>query len=98
MLFRYFVRRLILTVPLLLGISVLTFGLLHLAPGGPVQQQMSMNPKFSAASAEALKRLYGLDQPLPLQYWHWLGRLARLDFGLSLRDQQPVSAKIAAAL
>jgi peptide/nickel transport system permease protein len=98
MLFRYFVRRLLLAVPLLLGISVLTFGMLHLAPGGPVQQQMSMNPKFSAASAGALKRLYGLDQPLPLQYWRWLGRLARLDFGLSLQDQQPVLSKIAAAL
>ena len=98
MLLRYALRRLILAVPLLLGISVLTFALLHLTPGNPVQQQMAMNPHFSAASAEALRRLYGMDQPLPLQYWHWLSRLARFDFGLSLRDQQPVLGKILAAL
>jgi peptide/nickel transport system permease protein len=95
---KFIVRRLLLSLPLLLGISVLTFALLHLTPGNPVQQQAAMNAKFSAASAEALRRLYGLDQPLPLQYWHWLSRLARLDFGLSLRDQQPVLDKIAAAL
>jgi peptide/nickel transport system permease protein len=98
MLLRYALRRLILAVPLLLGISVLTFALLHLTPGNPVQQQMAMNPHFSAASAEALRKLYGMDQPLPVQYWHWLSRLARLDFGLSLRDQQPVLGKILAAL
>jgi peptide/nickel transport system permease protein len=97
MLLRYAARRLLMAVPLLLGISVLTFLLIHLA-GNPVQQQMVMNPKFSAASAAALRHLYGLDEPLPLQYWHWLSRMARLDFGLSLHDQRPVLDKIAEAL
>ena len=98
MLLRYALRRLLLAVPLLLGISLLTFGLLHLAPGSPVQSQASMNPKYSAASMQALRQLYGLDDPLLVQYWHWLSRLCRMDFGISLRDQQPVITKIWAAL
>jgi peptide/nickel transport system permease protein len=87
-----------MAVPLLLGISVLTFALLHLSPGEPVQAQAALNPRFSQESVQALRRLYGLDQPLPLQYWHWLSRLARLDFGNSFRDQQSVLSKIAEAL
>jgi peptide/nickel transport system permease protein len=87
-----------LAVPLLLGISVLTFALVHLTPGSPVQAQAAMNPRFSQESVQALRRLYGLDQPLPVQYWHWLSRLARLDFGTSFRDQQSVLSKVAEAL
>ena len=98
MLLRYILRRLLLTIPLLLGISVLTFGILHLAPGGPVQSESAMNPHFSADSVRALRELYGLDKPLPEQYLSWLGRLAHLDFGLSFRDQRPVLDKIASAL
>ena len=98
MLLRYTLRRLLLTLPLLLGISVLTFGILHLAPGGPVQAESAMNSKFSADSVRALRELYGLDKPLPEQYFSWLGRLSRLDFGLSFRDQRPVIDKIASAL
>ncbi|MGH7441863.1 MAG: diguanylate cyclase, partial [bacterium] len=85
-------------VPLLLGISVLTFALVHLTPGSPVSSQAALNPRFSRDSVEALRRLYGLDQPLPVQYWHWLGRLAHLDFGTSFRDQRPVLSKIGEAL
>jgi peptide/nickel transport system permease protein len=98
MAWRYGIRRLILTLPLLLGISIITFSIVHLAPGGPVQAETSMNPRMSAESISALRSLYGLDDPLPTQYWHWLRRLARLDFGLSFRDQRPVIDKIEDAL
>ena len=98
MLLRYTLRRLILAVPLLLGISVVTFALVHLTPGNPVQAESAMNPKMSAASITALRALYGLDDPLPLQYWHWVSRLARFDLGLSLRDQRPVIDKVLEAL
>lgn len=87
-----------LAVPLLLGISLLTFALVHLTPGSPVRSQESLNPRFSQDSAQALRRLYGLDESLPKQYWHWLGRLSRFDFGVSFRDQRSVRAKIAEAL
>jgi len=95
---RYAIRRLLAALPLLLGISVLTFALLHLTPGSPVRAQSAMNPHFSQESAQALRHLYGLDEPLALQYWHWLGRLARFDFGTSFRDQQSVLSKVGAAL
>jgi peptide/nickel transport system permease protein len=98
MLLRYAVRRLLMAVPLLFGISILTFALLHLTPGNPVQAETAMNPHISPDSIRALRQLYGMNEPLPLQYWHWLSRLCRLDFGLSFRDQQPVIDKITAAL
>jgi peptide/nickel transport system permease protein len=84
-------------VPLLLGVSVLTFALVHLA-GNPVEQQSAMSMRRSAATDEALRRLYGLDKPLPVQYWNWLTQLCRLDLGTSLRDQRPVLDKIGEAL
>jgi peptide/nickel transport system permease protein len=93
-LLRYTLRRLALTLPLLLGISLVTFGVVHLAPGGPVQPESAMNPKMSAESIRALRALYGMDKPLPEQYWNWLGRLAHFDFGLSFQDQRPVWDKI----
>lgn len=98
MLLRYALKRLILAVPLLLGISVLTFGLLHLTPGNPVQAESAMNPEVSPESVQALRKLYGLDDPVHVQYFRWLGRLARFDFGLSFRDQRPVLDKVADAL
>jgi peptide/nickel transport system permease protein len=97
-LLRYCVKRALLSVPLLLGITLLSFGILHLAPGNPVQAEMAMNPKMGAESLKALRKLYGLDDPLPTQYLRWLGRLARLDFGNSFRDQRKVSEKILASL
>jgi peptide/nickel transport system permease protein len=98
LLLRYTLRRLILAVPLLFGITVLSFALLHLAPGNAVQSESAMNPKMSAESVKALRQLYGLDDPLPVQYGHWLRRLARLDLGISFRDQRPVLDKVKDAL
>jgi peptide/nickel transport system permease protein len=98
MLLRYAIRRLLSAVPLLFGISVLTFALLHLTPGNPVQAETAMNPHISPDSIRALRQLYGMNDPLDVQYWHWVSRLLRLDFGLSFRDQQPVMSHIWAAL
>jgi peptide/nickel transport system permease protein len=98
MLLRYAIRRLLLAIPLLFGISLLTFALLHLTPGNPVQAETSMNPHINPESVKALRALYGMDQPLPAQYFRWLQRLLHFDFGLSFSDQQPVSDKLWAAL
>jgi peptide/nickel transport system permease protein len=98
LLLRHAAKRLLLAIPLLLGISILTFGLLHLTPGNPVQAESAMNPTVSPESVRALRALYGMDEPLPTQYVRWLGRLARFDFGRSFRDQRPVLDKVAAAL
>lgn len=92
----YAIRRLILAVPLLVGITFVSFVVIHLAPGGPVELQSGdLNVSSSAQAQKALRELYGLDQPLPVQYWGWVSRLARLDFGRSFApDGRPVLEKI----
>ncbi len=82
-------------VPLLFGITIISFGMMHLAPGEPSVVGQEFNPKVSAADIERLRSYYGLDQPLYTQYWHWLKRLAVLDFGTSFSaDGRPVLDKI----
>jgi peptide/nickel transport system permease protein len=91
---RYLLRRLLLSIPILIGITLITFAIIHLTPGGFSAVQMEMNPKISPDSLVRLKQLYGLDRPWPEQYAHWVSRLARLDFGRSFLDQRPVLDKI----
>jgi peptide/nickel transport system permease protein len=93
---RYITRRLLLTVPLLIGISLISFLVIYAAPGGPVEMSTDLNPKVTAEARERLKAYYGLDQPVHVQYVRWLGRMATLDFGQSFsRDGRQVSEKIA---
>src|SRR6266436_2298593 len=96
----YALRRLILALPLLIGITFISFAVIHLAPGEPVDLQAgSMNAKSSAQARQLLREMYGLDQPIVTQYWNWLGRLARLDFGRSFApDGRPVLHKISERL
>jgi len=91
----YLLKRLMMMVPLLLGITVISFGMMHLAPGEPSVVGNAMDPKVSAADVERLRSYYGLDQPLYLQYANWLKRLVKLDFGNSFSsDNRPVIDKI----
>ena len=96
----YFVKRLLLIVPTLLGISIVSFLIIHLAPGDPadlklgVDEQRSGNQLLSAQIINETRALYGLDQPLPVQYVRWLKRIVTLDFGDSLRDHRPVMEKL----
>jgi len=82
-------------VPLLIGITLISFIVIHLAPGEPTDLQTQLNPEASAELQQRLRAHYGLDKPLPEQYFNWLGRLARLDFGQSFhQDHRPVLDKI----
>ena len=90
----YIIRRLLLSIPLLIGITVITFLIIHLTPGSPVVLQTSMNAKVSAETQDRLKKLYGLDKPIPVQYVLWIKRLVTGDFGDSFVDMRPVSEKI----
>ena len=91
----YVIKRLLLMVPLLVGITLVSFVVIHLAPGTPVELQTTMNPKASLEAQKRLRELYGLDKPLLVQYWDWLKRMALLDFGLSFSpDRRPVWDKI----
>jgi peptide/nickel transport system permease protein len=93
----YALRRLLLAVPLLIGITFISFVVIHLAPGDPVDAVTGgeMSADASAQAKKMLRELYGLDKPLPVQYWNWLTRLVRLDFGRSFApDGRPVLQKI----
>ena len=86
----YILRRVLQTIPLLVGISVLTFLLLQLAPGDFLNQ-MAENPAISAETIEAMRRNFGLDQPWYVQYARYLQNVVlRLDFGESFSRHQPV--------
>ena len=81
-------------IPLLLGITIVSFSIIHLAPGKPTTIEQSLNPKVSAQARERLEKLYGLDKPLPIQYINWLGKIIKMDFGRSFGDDRPVVEKI----
>jgi len=82
-------------IPLLIGISLISFLVIHLAPGKPTDVQLQLNQKVSLQVRERIEKLYGLDKPIIVQYFSWLRRMLCLDFGVSFSDSRPVSAKIA---
>jgi peptide/nickel transport system permease protein len=90
----YIAKRLLVMVPLIFGITLITFAVIHLAPGGPVEVQTEMSLKASAQARENLKKLYGLDKPLHIQYIDWLKRFVKIDFGKSFVDGRKVIDKI----
>jgi peptide/nickel transport system permease protein len=90
----YIVKRLLLMIPLIFGITLICFSVIHLAPGGPVEVETEMSLKTSAQARDNLKKLYGLDKPLHVQYIDWLERFITLDFGKSFVDGKKVIDKI----
>ncbi len=92
--FSFLIRRFWQFLITLIGITILTFGIMHLAPGEPTDLQTTLNPRVSSQARENLRKLYGLDQPLYTQYYRWVVRFASLDFGTSFVDGRKVSAKI----
>ena len=92
---RYIAKRLLFMIPLLFGITVICFTVMHLAPGSPTDLQTQMNPRASVEMKERLRAMYDLDKPLPEQYIRWVGKLAVLDLGVSFStDRRPVADKI----
>jgi peptide/nickel transport system permease protein len=94
--FGYALRRLILAIPLLIGITFVSFLVIHLAPGEPTDVQGGDVQSQSDKELRArLQEIYGLDKPLHVQYWNWVSRIVRLDFGRSFSpDARPVLQKI----
>ncbi len=90
-------------IPTLLGITLLTFLIIKIAPGNPILNKLQGGEGLSAKhlsmqNYEQLKKLYDLDAPLPQQYGRWLKRIIQLDFGESFKDHRPVLQKIKEAL
>ncbi len=96
---KYTLKRLFMMIPALLGITVISFMVMHLAPGKPTDLMTDLNPQVTLEAKQRLVELYGLDRPIQEQYLDWLTRLARLDFGRSFApDRRPVLDKIAERL
>jgi peptide/nickel transport system permease protein len=89
-------RRLLYTVPIAFGVSVVCFSLVYLAPGDPLQ---TILPADASADTIALvKAEYGFDRPLPIQFLKWLGRVLVGDFGESIATRRPVALEVIGAL
>jgi len=94
----YVLRRLLQTVPLLLVISALIFTLLYLMPGDPLYRMLEGIPNLRPEDYDRLRKLYGFDDPIHVQYGKWLWQLLRLNPGYSREYGQPVFDIILPAL
>lgn len=91
----YLVKRLLEMVPTLFGITLISFFIIHLAPGKPTDIFTELNPKITPEAREKLEKYYGLDKPITVQYVIWLRRIVKFDFGESFSsDHRPVMQKI----
>ena len=97
---KYFLKRILLMVPTLIGVSLISFFLLNLTPGGPIEQKIlqiqmaqeagsGANFGVSEEVIEGLKKQYGFDKPVHVRYWIWIKNLSRLDFGKSFSFEEP---------
>lgn len=93
---RYIGKRLFLMIPVLLGITIISFGVMKIAPGDPISLFTDLNPNMNKEAVERMRNYYGLDQPWHVQYAKWLRNMLMLDFGRSFAsDSRPVIDKIA---
>ena len=87
-------RRLLLAVPVLLGVATLNFLLIHLAPGDPASVMAGEGGSATPEYLAMLRHKFGLDQSLPLQFWHYISNVAQLDLGYSFRNDETVASLI----
>jgi len=88
----YIVKRLLMMIPVLLGASIIAFSLIHLAPGDPARTMAGEHA--SIQTLERIREKYGLDKPLPVQYWIWLKQAMRGDLGRSIASNEQVTTEI----
>lgn len=92
---RFILKRIAYSVPILLGVSILTFATVKLVPGDPVAAMLG--PNATPAARAAMTKQLGLDEPIPVQYGKWLGRIVQGNFGTSIAKQQPVRTIVVTA-
>ncbi len=95
---RYLARRLLQMIPLVVGLSVVIFLVLALAPGDPVDLLIFGNPQIRPEDVARLKHFYGLDQPMYVRYFKWVGAALHGDLGYSRTYKQPVFSLIGARI
>jgi peptide/nickel transport system permease protein len=88
----YLIRRVVYTLPIMLGVALVCFGLVHLAPGDPLVSILP--PDASAEMQQQLRTLYGFDRSLPEQFVSWVGRALQGDLGTSIATGRPVAAEV----
>ncbi len=91
-LYKYFIKRLALTIPTLIGVSIIVFLLIHMIPGDPID--IMMGDRITDEAREAMREILGLDLPLHVQYWQWFTSAMQGDLGISIRSSQPVFQEI----
>ena len=92
----YLLRRILYAIPIALGVSVVCFSLVYIAPGDPLETVLP--PDATAATIAQIKHIYGFDKPIPLQYVLWLGNVLVGNFGISIADGRPVISEVGHAL
>lgn len=95
---RYIVRRILVSIPVLFGVSVITFGLVHLTPGDIVDVMLAAQPDIPAGEAERLRREFGLNRPVYIQYFDWLTDMLQGDFGETYSRGPGVGSLVAGRL
>ncbi len=90
---RFAVRRLLLLVPILLGLSILVFVWIRALPGGPAQALLG--ERATPETVAQIERQYGLDEPVHVQYWKYIQRTAEFDLGTSVTSRRPVKDELA---
>ncbi len=94
---RYIMRRLLLTIPALFGVSLIIAGMMRLLPGDAVDLMLQDYSGY-AKDADELRAKLGLNRSFPEQYASWIGGVVRGDFGVSLKDQTPITEELATRL
>ena len=92
---RYLAQRLAGAIPTLLGVSVLTFAFIRLIPGDAIAARLGTSTALTPEQLASLRAYFGLDQPLPVQFWTWMTSLLHGDAGYSIRTGRPVLVEIA---
>jgi peptide/nickel transport system permease protein len=86
---QYIIKRLLQAIPLLIGVSIIGFGMMHLAPGGPLAVY-TLNPTITAQDIERIKHVFGLDQPVHIQYIKWAYGIFTGNWGYTFFGGRPV--------
>ncbi|MGH2457468.1 MAG: ABC transporter permease [Chloroflexota bacterium] len=94
----FILRRIAISIPLLLAITMVTFAFINLAPGDPVDAMINPQDQLKAQDLERMREALGLNKPIPVRYVIWLGQAAQGNFGYSYSTEQPVLRVIAARM
>src|SRR5690625_2434966 len=94
--FQFIIKRILMIIPVLFGVSIIVFGIIEMTPGDPVT--LMLGERAPEEQREQLRERLGLNQPAPTRYLRWVGGVVRLDLGRSIRSNRPVVSEISARM